>query len=170
MKQRFREVQIVSAEDLKTCVAAGSSRYARIVAHQNADGGAEPIEVVEFTSKTHSAYGIVTINEFFEEEFQAVIPKRARIPDESFGVFKMRLRKQAIMPVYENTGVKNLLEGNEEIHLVGSYIYDFSQDGVSEAELRKVELEMSMGRDEQIDVVANINGKSYKFIRQENRL
>ena len=170
MKQRFHEVQIVSAEDLKTCVAAGSSRYARIVAHQTADGDAEPIEVVEFTSKTHSAYGIVTINEFFEEEFQAVIPKRARIPDESFGVFKMRLRKQAIVPVYENTGVKNLLEGNEEIHLVGSYIYDFSQDGVPEEELRKVELEMSMGRDEQIDVVANINGKSYKFIRQENRL
>jgi len=170
MKKRFHEVQIVSAEDLKTCVAAGSSRYARIVAHQTADGDAEPIEVVEFTSKTHSAYGIVTINEFFEEEFQAVIPKGASIPDESFGVFKMRLRKQAIVPVYENTGVKNLLEGNEEIHLVGSYIYDFSQDGVSEAELRKVELEMSMGRDEQIDVVANINGKSYKFIRQENRL
>jgi len=167
LAERFNEATVVSAEELKGCVAVGSSRYARVVAHHTEIGRSDPIEVIEFTSKTHSAYGISTINEFFEEEFQTVIPKRASIPDESHGTFKMRLRKHAVVPVYENTGVKNMLEGNEEIQLVGSYIYDFSADGVAEEELQEVELEMSMGRDEKIDVVANINGKPCKFIRQE---
>ena len=157
MKKEFGESEIIYAKELKECVAKGACQYGIT---QIFSGGVS-FQIGDFANKTHSRFGIETLDEYNQLRFREIIGKRLKIPEQSMGRINERLKRKTVIPVVEHLGIDNALS-SEEIETVDVYTAKFPPE-ITDEDLRNGSIEMRMDKDESIKVIAKVKDKEFPF-------
>ena len=160
-KKHSKRIDIRLAAEPKACVSKGAGRYGATLSFP----GDEPAEILDFSNKTHSRFGIIA-SDGGRLLFQEFIAKGRKIPDESFGrIENYPLRRETVITVVEHFGAGNSLDDAE---IIGRYTHRFPEEEVADADLRKGRLEMEIKADENIEVRAIVADNVYIFNYQRS--
>ena len=158
-KKHSKRIEINMADEPKACVSKGAGRYGATLSFP----GDEPAEILDFSNKTHSRFGIIA-SDAGRLLFQEFIGKGRKIPDESYGIIDdYPLRREMVITVVEHFGTGNSLDDAE---IIGRYTHRFPEEEVTDADLRRGQLEMEIKADESVEVRACIADNVYAFSYQ----
>jgi len=156
-KEHSKGAEIRLAEEPKACVSKGAARYGATLFFP----GSSPAEILDFSNKTHSRFGIVAVSEGGRFVFQEFVGSGKKIPDESFGkIDNYPLKRETVITVAEHLGTGYGLDGAE---IIGKYTHKFPDKEVADSDLRKGQLEMQIKEDESIEVKACVADNEYTF-------
>ena len=155
-KKYGKNINVQLGEPPKECVVLGAAEYGRHHTVPNTEGNW--IEYSDLGNITHSRLGIVRITGR-QPVFSEIIPKGKRIPKDSHNTIDFPLRsRETYIDVHEHFGTDNDLTNTSR---VASYTLSLPED-VSNAELRKARLKMSVKTDNEIELIALVGDAKHE--------